>query len=338
MGDEITRQLAELPPHLWAAALRRMEVVNRYLALERPTTEDADRSAAELDLVQRSFFRLAAAVRSLRAGGEPKVSLQGQQSALQPDTRAVLEATIADLGPGARDSEIFVECRRRCVVRGLKAPSWNAVRTRTGKPLLNRDLKGRLRRNADLVLDACQLDLTIKGTKSEAVLAVFTALIHMDSGEVLGFHLGERQATDVAVAASFLDALDHPATLPSNRPKRPNLIISGAIKPCLAAVERLAASAKVRMDKEGSEGLRQGAALTNALGHKLGRVPFSPLGRAIARPELAVTMHHARAVVGELLARRSRLIGLEQSVSLRSLLGPSSARRMRDVALDILDE
>ncbi|WP_426266024.1 hypothetical protein [Sphingomonas sp. LHG3443-2] len=338
MGDEITRQLAALPPHLWAESLRRMEVVNRYLDLEKPTTADADRSAAELQLVQRSFFRLAAAVRDLRAGGEPKVSRQGQQSPLPSTTRAVLAATIADLGPGARDSEIFAESHRRCKEQGLLAPSWNAVRTRTGKPVLSPDLRGRLRKDADFVLDACPLDLTVSGTNSEAALAVLTALIHMESASVLGFHLCAGQVSDAAVAASFLDALDDPANGGATQSRHLRLIMSAALRPCLPAVERLAAAARVQVDKDGSEGLRPGVALTSAVGRKIGRIPFAPLGRAAARPELSVPLHHARAVIGELLARRSRVPAAEQRGSFQGLVGSRSARRVRDVALNILED
>lgn len=339
MGDEITKQLAELPPHLWAESLRRMEVVDRYLALDNPTAADADRSAAELKLVQRSFFRLAAAVRELRAGGEPKVSLQGQQSSLAATTRSVLESTILELGPGARDSEIFVECRRRCEEQKLASPSWNAVRTRTGKPAFSRDLRGRMQRDADFVLDSCPLDLTVHAIASSPQLAVLTALIHVDTGEILGAHVNEQQVTDSAVANVFLEAIDHPTIGPAAATKsRRRLIVCTAIEPLMPAVETLAEAAKLHIDKDQSLGLRPGVALTNAVGRKVGRIPFRPGGRAVARPDLSVPLPYAHAVVGELLARRSRALAEQRGNLVEGWVGPKSARLVRSAALSVVQD
>lgn len=337
MGDEITKQLAELPPHLWAETLRRIEVVNRYLALDKPTAADADRSAAELKLVQRSFFRLAAAVRELRAGGEPKVSLQGKQSSLAPTTRSLLEATIRELGPGARDSEIFAECRRRCMDQGLEPPSWNAVRTRTGKPVFSPDLRGRMQRDADFVLDACPLDLTVHGASSKPQVAVLTAIIHIDSGEVLGFHLDEQRASDAAVAKVFLDASIRKVSGRAATSRMRRLIMSTAIRPCSSAVERLTEAAKLHLDKDESEGLRPGVALTNAVGRKLGRIPFAPRGRVVPRANLAVPLDRAQAVVHEILGRCSRGLAESDRSSTRAFVGPKHARLVRHVAFDILE-
>lgn len=337
MRDEITMQLAELPPRLWAESLRRLEVVDRYLALDKPTTADADRSAAELDLVQRSFFRLAAAVRELRAGGAPKVSLQGRQSKLRHDTRSVLDTTIADLGPGARDSEIFAECHRRCKEQGITPPSWNAVRTRTGKPVLNPDLRSRMRRDADFVLDACPLDLTVHVASGDPQLAVLTAIIHVDSGEVLGFYLDGQPANAAAVAHAFMDAIDHPRSGRHSHAPGQRLIVSTAVQPYMSVVEHLARAAKLQVDTTASLGLTPGVALTNAVGRKIGRIPIVPRARAKARPDLAVPLHHAQAVVGELLARRSRALEAG-SHSGHGLAGPRRARFVRDVALGILED
>ncbi|GAA4020919.1 hypothetical protein GGQ97_001374 [Sphingomonas kaistensis] len=334
MGDEIIRQLAELPPHLWAESLRRLEVVDRYLALDKPTTADADRSAAELNLVQRSFFRLAAAVRELRAGGTPKVSSQGQQSKLRHDKRSVLDDTITDLGPGARDSEIFAECSRRCKEQGLTPPSWNAVRTRTGKPVLNPDLRSRMRRDADFVLDACPLDLTVHVASAEPQLAVLTAIIHVDSGEVLGFHLDGQPVETSAVAHAFVDAIDHRRSGPHSRHRGQRLIVSTALQSHMSVVESLAQAAKLRLDTTASLGLAPGTALTNAVGRKIGRIPFAPRARVKARPDLAVPLHHAQAVVGELLARRSLAGGRPCA----GLVSPKNARSVRDLALGILED
>lgn len=337
MRDEITMQLAELPPHLWAESLRRLEVVDRYLALDKPTTADADRSAAELDLVQRSFFRLAAAVRELRAGGAPKVSLQGRQSKLRHDTRSVLDIIIADLGPGARDSEIFAECHRRCKEQGLTPPSWNAVRTRTGKPVLNPDLRSRMRRNADFVLDACPLELTVHVASGDPQLAVLTAIIHVDSGEVLGFHLDGQPMNASAVAHAFMDAIDHPRSGRHSYPSDQRLIVSTAVQSYMSVVEHLAQAAKLQVDTTASLGLTPGTALTNSVGRKIGRIPFVPRARAKARPDLAIPLHHAQAVVGELLARRSRALDVG-SRPYPSLANPARARFVRDVALSILED
>ncbi|WP_338503112.1 hypothetical protein V6R86_06795 [Sphingomonas kaistensis] len=337
MRDEITMQLAELPPHLWADSLRRLEVVHRYLALDKPTTAEADRSAAELDLVQRSFFRLAAAVRELRAGRAPKVSLQGRQSKLRHDTRSVLDTTIADLGPGARDSEIFAECRRRCKEQGIVPPSWNAIRTRTGKPVLNPDLRSRMRRDADFVLDACPLDLTVQVASGDPQLAVLTAIIHVDSGEVLGFHLDGQPMDASAVAHAFMDAIEHPRSRRHSRPSGQRLIVSTAVQPYMSVVKHLAQAAQLQLDTTASLGLTPGTALTNAVGRKIGRIPFVPRARAKAHPELAVPLHHAQAIVGELLARRSRALN-DVSPPHSGLAGPRQVRFVRDVALGILED
>ena len=80
MSEEIVGQLATLPPNQWTQALKRLSVVDRYLRLPSPNSDDVDRCAAELQIGPRSFFRLAAPVRELRAGVLPRPSQQGLHS------------------------------------------------------------------------------------------------------------------------------------------------------------------------------------------------------------------------------------------------------------------
>ena len=262
----------------------------------------------------------------------PSVIFTKKTTTTAPET--TVDDTIPDLGPGARDSEIFAECSRRCKEQGLTPPSWNAVRTRTGKPVLNPDLRSRMRRDADFVLDACPLDLTVHVASAEPQLAVLTAIIHVDSGEVLGFHLDGQPVETSAVAHAFVDAIDHRRSGPHSRHRGQRLIVSTALQSHMSVVASLAQAAKLRLDTTASLGLAPGTALTNAVGRKIGRIPFAPRARVKARPDLAVPLHHAQAVVGELLARRSLAGGRPCA----GLVSPKNARSVRDLALGILED
>lgn len=338
MSEEIVGQLAALPPNQWAQFLKRFSVVDRYLRLLSPTSDDVDRSAAELMIGPRSFFRLAAAARQFRAGISPPPSQKGFHSHLHPRTQYVIEEVRLELGPAARDTEILAECRKRCGEIDIPAPSMSAIRTRTGKRPAIVDLAGRLRREADLVLDSSTLDLVVSGHQGQIATAALTTLIHMESAQTLGFHVGAGVPDVSDVAMTVLHALS-PEMREGTAPARTlELLITGNLHKLQPVIDQFMGTGRMSVDVEQSQGLRPAAAITASLGRRIGRIPIAPRRRSKPDPKLAVPLEYAQTVVAELFRRRSQLLEPGSQIYLADVLGPRRTRTLRHAALQLLKE
>lgn len=337
--DVSSSQLAQMPPHLWSQALERMAIVDKYLRHETPTNAEAEACAAELQVGVRTFYRLVAAIRAARTGKQSAPSQKGLQSPLHPLTAGVLDAVIEELGPNARDSDILAICRIRCAAGKIPAPSLSAMRTRTGRPPSRPDLRRRLCRDGDLVLDACPLALDVKSPDHSVHPAMLTALIHMKTGRILGHYLGSGDPDRRAVVATLLDAL----SLPRPRGARPTksdklcLVVTGGLGRLDEPTQKALRSAQIHMDAAASQGLKAGAGLTAALGRKLGKIPISPLGRRVsADTTTAVPLPKAQAVVAQLISARNDELQFDRLGGLQ-LLGDRRSASLRRAALQLLE-
>lgn len=112
---------------------RRIEVLERYLAIERGTRADAERHAREIGIGVAQFYRLTKAWRLHRrpdvvgAGerGRPKVRKDGVPQA----SRRIVDEVVQDVGANAKLEDLLMEVRRRCAAAGTPAPSRGALWT-----------------------------------------------------------------------------------------------------------------------------------------------------------------------------------------------------------------
>jgi len=337
VGDDITRLLADQPSHRWAESLRRVAVVDEYLSLSTPTTADADRCAAVLDLSQRTFFRLTRATRELRAGATPSTRKRGKRVWVDPATDHVIAQTIEDLGPGATIEEVLAESRKRCASDGLPLPSRTAVRTRSGRGLANPDLRRRLASDAELIIDASPLELVITSRSGQASAAILIALIDMETGDILGHDVGADEVTIADIAGTFLSALEVGPDAITVASATMRLIVTEHLRDHAMEIQDICKRASIELDVDNLPRLRAGEALLPTIGHNLGRVPIAPrLRRHAYSTKDAVPAEDAKNVITELLSRRAQSLGIERRTSLASLVGPTQARQLRIAALETL--
>ena len=301
MGTEETT-LATLPPTRWAEARRRLAELARYDAIDDPSGDDAHRAADRLGLTTRSFYRLAATYREARRGRARAGSRRGRHSVVDARTDRVVAGVIRDLGRSATDAAVLVEAVARCLREDVPAPSMTAVRTRTGAGHVTVDLRRRLDREGDLMLDACGLDLDVLVTdpsgRDAAVGAVLVTLHRARDGRLLAhaLHAGPPSTADLVrvVAAGSPDRSAAEAVGTAS------LVATSPARETLGVVAMDLETAGIRLDPAAGI-LRAGAIAVPVLGRRLGRIALSPRRSQPGTPELAVPIGVARAVVDDIL-------------------------------------
>lgn len=282
--------LANLPPSSWKEALGRIEAVRAFRALKSPDGADVKRYADLLSLNPRSFYRLLRAYGDLRDGVTPKPSKRGAKRFLPTGTVEIMRQVRAELGREVPERVVHLEVSRRCLAAGLPAPSLNALRTRDKGSQV--DLRIRLRRRFDLILDSCPLDVDVLDATSGNTMAWFTGLLDAEIGADLG-HL---------VTAGPPTTADLLKLIGAGRSRSAGdivLLATGGLVETLAPVATHPILEGVRVDEAASRALRAGAALVPAFGLKIGRISFQARRRAI--PAAAVPVKIASQVVDHLL-------------------------------------
>jgi len=108
-------------------ARRRVEILNRFLAIDSPTTADAARHAEEIGIGVPQFYRLAKAWRIHRDPGSVGAGKVGtrrtRRDGIDPLAKSIVSAVIADVGADAPHEEISIEVVRRCEAAGVRPPS-----------------------------------------------------------------------------------------------------------------------------------------------------------------------------------------------------------------------
>ncbi|WP_294293737.1 hypothetical protein [uncultured Sphingomonas sp.] len=112
---------------------RRIEVLDRYLAIKHPKRTDAQRHADEIGIGIAQFYRLAKTWRLHRkpqmvgAGerGRPRTRRDG----VPPKSRSIVAEVIDELGADAKLADLLREVARRCEAAGTVTPSRGALWT-----------------------------------------------------------------------------------------------------------------------------------------------------------------------------------------------------------------
>ena len=113
---------------------RRGEIVDRYLAIPKPSPDDRARAMALLGVSKSTFQKLVTAWRRTRdptklAGARRKPGPGGGRRIL-PEVECFIAETFAALGAAAGERKILDEVARLCVANGLPVPSKEIVQQR----------------------------------------------------------------------------------------------------------------------------------------------------------------------------------------------------------------
>jgi hypothetical protein len=292
----IVELLASLPPAAWKETLRRLEVLRSFKSIQAPTRSDVEDHAARLGIDVRTYYRLIRAQDELKRGAPIRKSRRGTRRFLPPETERIIDEVLAELGHEIPDRIILIEVARRCREASLPAPSAGALRTRSAPARV--DLRIRLRRRFDVILDACPCDLDVLSEDGAApAVAWFAALLRGSDGSMIAHAVtaGSPTATQAAALVELAGRHQDPDGV---------LVATGDLQ----GTTSLADTARphgLRFDAAASMGLRPGAALMPVMGLKLGRLSFQARRRTIHDKDVAVPLEIARDVVDHLLASRS---------------------------------
>ena len=112
---------------------RRIGVLDRYLAIKRPTRADAERHAGEIGIGVAQFYRLAKAWRlhskpqmvGVGERGRPRTRRDG----VPEKSRSIVVEVIGERGADAKLADLLREVARRCEAAGTVTPSRGALWT-----------------------------------------------------------------------------------------------------------------------------------------------------------------------------------------------------------------
>lgn len=289
-----TALLAGMAPSRWHEALRRIGVVRSYCALTAPNGKDAQRHADELKLDVRSFYRLVRAYEDLREHAVPKRSKRGTTRSLSSDAERIISEVRAELGREVPERLVHAEVANRCRTAGLPVPSVSALRTRDAASRV--DLRIRLRRTFDVVIDSCPLDVDVTDAENhgdEERVAWLTGLLDGATGTRLGHVV-------TAGVPSERDLLFCLGVAHLQGEEDVDLLATGGLMQTLQPVDRILATRGLRLDAAASHGLPPGSALVPALGLKVGRISLLPRRKAPCGGR-SVPLSSARRVIDKLL-------------------------------------
>ncbi|UYY58005.1 hypothetical protein [Sphingomonas sp. S2-65] len=290
--DRDVAMLAELPPAKWSEALRRLDVLKSFDALPDPTGKDVAEHAEQLGLTVRSFYRLIEAHEILKITGRARRSRRGKRRWLSSQLEKVILETMRDLGPEAPQRTVHLEVVRRCRAAGLEPPSENTIRTRTTGTDV--DLRIRLGRRFDIVLDVCPLSLDVLDEAGEAAIATLAGVQDAITGRLLIHSLSAGAPKPEALARMVAEAA---AEAFAQRA----LIVTGDRAQALLPYSDVLSKAGVRLDAGASHGVRAGSALMSILGLRIAKVPFAPRQSRAASPSQAVELAVAQRAISQFI-------------------------------------
>lgn len=305
MADRILiEDLSVAPSRVWPTIIDRHHAVMSYLKIGNPTTADADRSARQLGLSRRMFYRLINGHRERSAGRSSATSITGRGRPVSFEQEVAISDALTRLGPGAWTRDVNAEVAEICAARGISAPSDYAVNTRVRAPGRRVGLRARLRSRFDWILDTAQLDFDVvegDGNTGRAYLLAFT---DARTGETLAHEVRAGKPSSLALANLIL-------------PKLPQLQRPSHGRSRLAVTKRLWAEAmllKPLLTEHGVEAaeceprtIRSGEAMLLVFGRKIGNISLRARaeGQSVQGEQAAIDLALAQAVVASLVTNRN---------------------------------
>jgi hypothetical protein len=209
------------------------------------------------------------------------VSLRVRASnrSLHSETLDVVEETVARLGSTCSEAQIMRAVERECADRGLPLHSTGLVRRRVRRHR-QKDIARRLGINADLVLDACALEVNTCDEQGREAAASFTAVIDVKTGAILSHRVSQRCPSLEVSRQCIFGALEHSGSVPDTIKQTP------AVVPLL---DRELAGLGLTADNSPGRYVKSGMPLTVTLGAYIGRIPLWPRNRPYAPFQKAST-------------------------------------------------
>lgn len=262
--NRFARLAASLPPGQWGQFKKKLEVLERFARIGRPTTEDVVSHARELGMTRESFYRLVRTMAEKQSAASRPLTRPTSPRRRSGEVYDVIMDAIAAADPAAGTSQIHRDVIERCDRIGLEPPSITAIATRVDEEPLTPRLSERLPRSADLVIDAAPLFAT---TGSDAPLIVVSAVISVADGIVVRHHVGEgRPYPDL-----HLDLLERAALGFPRADHRPLKVLRTAGASALPAVVQRPGKGAIDV-VQSTVGLDAGAAIRSVFGRNIGRV------------------------------------------------------------------
>ncbi|MBN8814548.1 MAG: hypothetical protein J0J06_03760 [Sphingomonas sp.] len=303
--ETLATLVADLTPRNWSETRRRADVLEAYLAIERPSVEDAMRAGAAMGIGLQPFYRIATLY---KASGSPRhtIETRGGGGRLDDALDGIVADAVRAAGPGAPLAAIIRQVESLCAAAGLANPSANAVKSRIARmdAAMARapDVARALRRKGDLVLDAAGVDilLDMPGGPQPAALAV---VVCIPTGRILAHRLvaGRPSAIDLAdLIAPELGAAGGP---------RRTLLVTKDLADVPGELVAQLSEHGIALDLAGSRQLGTGSALHAVFGSRIGKVSISRSWPNRHPPAFAPTLvEDAVAVIDLLVARRNASI------------------------------
>lgn len=186
--------LTGVDPERRAETLRRVELVKRYIGLDRPSKQDAEEMAAQIGIGRNQFLLLVRAWREHgRASALPATKRRFQQPATQrykltPEIEQVITTAIKDVGVDGTKSAIKRAVDDRCRAAGVTPPSANAVVSRL-RAAQKQAWAGSPRAGA-ILIGRCATDLPVVDAQGHLAPAVLALAVAGDDGRILAFDAG----------------------------------------------------------------------------------------------------------------------------------------------------
>jgi hypothetical protein len=130
-----------IPEGRRAEVRRRVEIVDRYLALPNPSPEDRARAMAAIGVGKATFQSLVTTWRRTRdptqvAGARRSPGPGGRR--LQPEVEAILAEILCAVGASAGEAHVLDEVTRRCLAAALPVPSRETIQERCRRARVTR--------------------------------------------------------------------------------------------------------------------------------------------------------------------------------------------------------
>lgn len=215
-----TVDLSEVDPLRHAEILRRIGIIESYLAIDQSTSIETAKHASDIGLSLPSFYRVA---KSWRLHRNPAVlpgagswgAKRTWRNGVSAEAKAIVANVIAQLGVSASQAAIHKAVCERCEVAAIAAPSRGAVWTYVmdARAAPDHPLAGEPR----LVVGRCwaQLPTDVEGTLT---LPEISIAIVLPERLVLGIDLSFDQHAPASAALSLGQALDALGTLARHLP------------------------------------------------------------------------------------------------------------------------
>lgn len=305
--------LSAVDPARRATIRRRIAELSRFLALERPTAVDEERSAARLGMSTAAFRRLlrswilARNPAALAGGSTPPRLPHRHKQTITAAVEALIADAIEELGPQANALAVHRAVARRCAEEGLKVP---------GKVTVNqRFVEARARSRGGqgepmLATDHVALQLQTVGARG-VQFPVLSVLLEIASGHILAHALSLDPPTAASTARLLAGSLEG---VGADSARVVPLDIATPKASDWDGLLRIRKGREVVVLRTRTRALRAGRHLSRLLGDRLGRLLLRPVlttrpadghMRQLGVNSAALTIDEARTVVADIVARHN---------------------------------